>query len=399
MQARRLTTAWLAAGVLAASGALVLTTIVSPAPAHGDGPVDFSTPPSEPPPWRPGSFKAREASGGVKMYPEPDHGFVLSAAAETPVGAWHRVPDAHSGNSLGVPNFVLRTGVGRYDVWFPGLPPEGAVLVTATGAADGGAYCKAVRWTPSPPAFGGIDATVACFDVAGAAVNTTFVVSYSHPGADAATTGGYVRAGRPTEPSYRPSEADQHNSAGGSNTVVRTAPGSYVVHLPGLGGAGGGHAQVTAYGDTRDWCKVERWDRAGADLSVGVRCFSRAGAAADAPFSLIFVRDTNVLLAPAATASGYVLADQPETATYPPSNAYVLGGGAVVAERVGTGSYRLRLPVDLARAMVHVVAFGATNVRCKPVSWTGADGVRVGCHQVDGSLVDSAYLVAFAGLA
>ncbi len=70
---------------------------------------------------------------------------------------------------------VQRSAVGRYAVQIPTLSPTGSnVKVTAYGS--GGESCKVVGWGGSGT---GTQVSVACFDAAGAAVDTRYVVVYT----------------------------------------------------------------------------------------------------------------------------------------------------------------------------------------------------------------------------
>ncbi|SJM89765.1 conserved hypothetical protein [Crenothrix polyspora] len=77
------------------------------------------------------------------------------------------------------------------------------------------------------------------------------------------------------------------------NWVTRTGTGTYTVTCKGVGGGGwaaaGGHVQVTAYGTTDSYCKVQNWSTGSADFSARVKCYTSAGAAVNSPFDLLFV--------------------------------------------------------------------------------------------------------------
>jgi hypothetical protein len=51
-----------------------------------------------------------------------------------------------------------------------------------------------------------------------------------------------------------------------------------------------GHVQVNSVGTDPRECKVAYWVPSGPDLSIGVRCFTTAGAAADSKFVATFTR-------------------------------------------------------------------------------------------------------------
>jgi hypothetical protein len=84
-----------------------------------------------------------------------------------------------------------------------------------------------------------------------------------------------------------PAAAYSFNSAGKSNTVKKTGTGVYEVKFEGLG-TSGGHALVSAYGAGSDYCKPVRWNQAEGHQLVTVACFNKAGAPADAQFTVAF---------------------------------------------------------------------------------------------------------------
>ena len=100
---------------------------------------------------------------------------------------------------------------------------------------------------------------------------------------------GFAWANNPSAASYTPSTLYSFNSSGGPITVTRSGAGAYAVRFAALGGNGlaGGNVQVTAYGSGADACKVASWASGGADFVVNVRCFSSAGAAADAMYTVL----------------------------------------------------------------------------------------------------------------
>jgi hypothetical protein len=101
---------------------------------------------------------------------------------------------------------------------------------------------------------------------------------------------------------YTPSPTYSYNAIGraSSNTITRTATGTYTVTCKGVGGGAlfsgatswgpGGHVQVTAYGsEDADYCKVVNWTTGGADFSANVKCYNSSGAASDSRFDLLFI--------------------------------------------------------------------------------------------------------------
>jgi hypothetical protein len=100
---------------------------------------------------------------------------------------------------------------------------------------------------------------------------------------------------------YIPSPTYSYNTVGRSNanTVTRNAVGLYTVRCRGVGGGplfsgsgswgAGGHVQVTAYGGTPNYCKVNSWATGGADFTASVSCYNPNGARVDNQFDLLFV--------------------------------------------------------------------------------------------------------------
>ncbi|WP_117215817.1 hypothetical protein [Allorhizocola rhizosphaerae] len=287
-----------------------------------------------------------------------------------PLHEWNVIELPGAGNSAGYFNAARRDAVGRSTVWFPGLDPTGAVLVTALG--PGSAHCKAVDVRPSPESHPGMDVQVACFDPAGNPSDAAYTLSYTRPAARIAGSGGWVRG------------SEQYNSTGGRNTTTRLAVGSYLVRMAGLGGPGG-HAQVTAIGTSSDWCKVSRWYPNGADEMVAVKCFAPGGAPADSTFNLSFARGTDATLTSNRAAAFY-------TSSADPSTAFVTAGatGAVTVERLTAGRYRVRAPLDITGGAAHVTAQGDGGERCKLLGWNNIDGIQVACS------ADTAFSVAWS---
>jgi hypothetical protein len=128
---------------------------------------------------------------------------------------------------------------------------------------------------------------------------------------------GFVYANAPDatmfEP-YRPSMAYQHNSVGGTNTVIRHWTGYYEVRMPGLMPTGRrGNVQVTAYGDDSTYCKARSWSRVGDfDVSIIVQCYDDTAAPRNSRFTAVY-HDEQV----SADALAYTRLDRPDPATWP----------------------------------------------------------------------------------
>lgn len=98
-----------------------------------------------------------------------------SSASYTPSTTYQFGALASECSSFVGPITVQRSTVGRYAVQIPSLSPTGSnVKVTAYGS--GGEACKVVGWGSSGT---GTQVSVACFNAAGAAVDTRYVVVYT----------------------------------------------------------------------------------------------------------------------------------------------------------------------------------------------------------------------------
>jgi hypothetical protein len=219
--------------------------------------------------------------------------------------------------------------------------------------------------------------------------------------ASAAPTGPYgsafVWAHDPTAASYVPSAGYQWNSTNrwsAVNTVTRSGVGSYTVLLPGLG-ASSGTVLVTAYGSTKDYCKVGSWGPSGSAQAIYVRCYNSAGQLADSQYTLSYSNGNG------GKSRGYVWADQPSSASYTPYGAYQ-GNSSGATNRItrsGVGAYQVIFPnLGASAGHVQVTAYGYGSERCKVTGWSpsGADqSVGVRCHTAAGAAVDTYFTATY----
>ncbi|MBA3488090.1 MAG: hypothetical protein H0T78_00845, partial [Longispora sp.] len=245
-------------------------------------------------------------------------------------------------NSTNAQNTITRSGLGTYTIRYPGLGiTGGTVHVTSYGASSD--RCKVQSWGPS-----GNDqqVNIRCFTLSGAPTDSMFTATYTNVTRVASGRKlGYVWAGSPTASAYTPSTTYQGNSTGATNTVTRTTAGTYSVTMPGLSGARG-DVQVTAYGTGSEYCKVTGWGPSGTNQNIGVKCFTTAGAPADAMFTMTYVDRSNILgvgvcCTPDGNPSAYAWANQPSAASYAPSSTYQFAGfdgnqGTITRSAVGT---------------------------------------------------------------
>jgi hypothetical protein len=219
--------------------------------------------------------------------PPGEMGYVY---AEKPLAASYAPWSDYRFNSTDITNLVKRNGTGDYTVSMPGLgvAPAGHVKVTAFGTDANN--CKVGNtWQENA---GERRINVRCFTAAGDPANTPYTVTYVNnvgvlaiPGADSA----YVAADQPSAASYTPALQYQFNSTGATNTITRSATGTYKVHLPGLA-ANNGDIQVTGYGSDPNRCKVTGRGTTGSELTVDILCLTPAGDPVDTNYTASFTR-------------------------------------------------------------------------------------------------------------
>jgi hypothetical protein len=269
---------------------------------------------------------------------------------------------------------VTRAAKGLYMVDIPGLETTtgGTVQVSAYGGAH---HCNVSNWLSIGTA---LRVTVRCF-VGAAKADGKFTMLFYKESRGGAWTDAYLWADKPAAASYTPDRAYQWNSKGLVNTIRRIGAGQYSVRLPGLNLLGG-HAQVTTYGDGTQRCKVASWGPSGSDTVVDVRCFTVAGAKANAMFTLSYMTDVGlgVQFSEYQHNGGYARADQPTAPSYTPDPRYRLNTASptISAIRLGVGSYRVRFGSlkHRDRTTAKVTAFGTGSEYCSIDGWAW-DGV------------------------
>lgn len=196
------------------------------------------------------------------------------------------------------------------------------------------------------------------------------------PAASAAPAGayGYVWANQPTAASYLPSPSYSRNSTGSANSIERNGTGNYTVAFPGLGSAGGGTVDVTAY-DSSGFCKVASWFPSGSTLYADVVCFNAGGLPADSYFDASF----SAASSPPAHLT-YLWADRPSAASYVPSGTYQYnsGGGTDSIVRNSKGNYTVTIPgIGLDAGTVKVSGYGVQGRPCRSGGWGGTPTLQV----------------------
>jgi hypothetical protein len=249
-------------------------------------------------------------------------------------------PSSTSWNAGGGPVHLSRSSTGTYQVEWPGMDEVGIdlgiVLVSAYDSGDG--YCKIASWSSS-------GADVRCFDATGSLSDRAYNVLYLKP--DEGTPGvAYAWANQPTTTLYTAPAAYSYNPTGGDIQIERLAEGVYIVTFEGYGATipDEGHAQVTAYGTSSDYCIVNSFSNYPSDDIVSVECRDAAGARRDSRFTVVYLK-------PDAKRDGLAYGAFFGGTTPPSGYAYNPEGGTVARTLVSPGLYRVDLEGFDARGL------------------------------------------------
>ncbi|GAA2606096.1 hypothetical protein GCM10010399_41320 [Dactylosporangium fulvum] len=177
-------------------------------------------------------------------------------------------------NSSGAGNSVTTGGPGSYTVRFANVGLAGIhtgnLQVTAVQSNAQPRRCKVARWSWSTP---DVYALIACFDAtSGAPAYSEFTASFHrersvHGAVSPPTRFGYVTSTTSSQSNYNSALGFGANSIGGMTVKY---PMLYQKET---------HAQVTAIGDTANYCGLEKpWSDAGGTAVVSVACFDQTGA-------------------------------------------------------------------------------------------------------------------------
>jgi hypothetical protein len=187
-----------------------------------------------------------------------------------------------------------RSGNGAYRVVFAGLAAQAgqrqAVHVSAYYSGIGAPRRCRVLSTESAGA--NLAAEVRCHDFSGTLADARFDILVAPAGS---TTGRSAFVVSTSADGGEVPASMAHSSAQGAIRVERLELGGYTVIFEGLAraavtGSAPETFHVTAYGDGTGWCKIQSWGNVGTDdLGVTVRCFSAAGAPADARFAVLML--------------------------------------------------------------------------------------------------------------
>jgi hypothetical protein len=203
---------------------------------------------------------------------------------------------------------------------------------------------------------------------------------------------GWAWASRPSTSSYNATWSWAYTSSGGDVEIERYGVGRYGVTFEGLDSQRGS-AQVSAYGDNANRCKVGSWATAGAGVRVNVNCHNTGGSPADSMFTVYYGESRNIDGAYLWASSG--TADHTASSTY----SYNSAGGASEVDRTGTGQYTVYFrDLDHGDGHAMATAYGSDADHCKPTYWgkSGDDTrVDVRCFDSSGARSDSQFTVRY----
>lgn len=176
--------------------------------------------------------------------------------------------------------------------------------------------------------------------------------------------------------------------------VTHTAVGRHTVTLPDTGAPGGiVQVAVSDYAPAAGvWCQPVAWWQQGRDEVVDVACFDRTGAAADVPFTGLFLGGAQGGPNSLGEDRGYVHASDPSAPVQTPSSASRQGTGPVT--RTGTGSYAVVVAPGTTRVQVSPV--GAAQRHCALTGLSGGTA-SIACTTHGGTPADTAFALSHTG--
>ncbi|MEM0961971.1 MAG: T9SS type A sorting domain-containing protein [Bacteroidota bacterium] len=326
---------------------------------------------------------------------------------DQPTAASYAPAAAYSYNASGGTNTVVRTDVGRYTLTLGGIPDirngnRGNVQVSAYGS-------NAVCMTGG---FGGapfIIRVICRAPVTDAFVDSQYTVLFTRSGGTSPLT-AYAFANRPeSESPYAPNAVASHNAGGGS-ILAGQVSSAFRITFPGFAPpsaidvsgivllTGGG---TTATGGSARCGLIAYSTRTDGTLVVDNQCNGVDGAPLIARHSVLFLKGET---ADGGPAFGYTHANDRTAASYtPPANrTFSQNGGAVTAERVSQGRYRVTFAglggSGTFGGSVQVTPFAQIGGYCTVNGWVtnGPDAVvRIHCWDTTGQPFDLEYTVLF----
>lgn len=345
------------------------------------------------------------------------YAYVWANDSTSDIGVAYTPDLGYQANSTGAQNTVTRTATGVYAVTFPGIGALGTATVSAYGTfdSDPDARCKIQNWVATSGSLG-TQLTVLCYGSTGTPVDSMFTALYTYV-ASSPTQAGYLWNDQPSSLLNRtvtPSRTYQFNSAGATNTIVRTGTGVYHVRLPRIGHVKGDswHVAVTAYGspsaDPSAFCSGNGDLSTASDAIFEITCLTASGTPVNSSFAMTYVESNSLLLDPV---GGHTVAYTNVGCDH--TGGFVGPGSCSVAagfdtnpsadptiDVLGQGQYDVHLAVPLDAGDVQLTtwftAADPTRGRCKIVYWNSFDGVRVSCVDNNGAPpVTASFLITF----
>lgn len=223
--------------------------------------------------------------------------------------------------------------------------------------------------------------------------------------ADASGSVAWAYAVEPNATSQYP--APGFASSGGVSFVTLLATGQYRIDVTGVLWKQRTDIQVVANQNdgfpSQGYCMATGWGHGSQRRGVYmlVNCYDATGVPANRIFTVLY-QDRSKKFGSSSKGLAFLLADQPQAASYTPSQAYQYNStGAVnTMTRNGTGSYTATLPgLTALGGHVQVTAYGNAPARCKTSGWTSGDTgttVDVLCFDVSGAPADEMFTLEYA---
>ncbi|MGJ6966320.1 hypothetical protein ACSDR0_30865 [Streptosporangium sp. G11] len=263
-----------------------------------------------------------------------------ATTTEAPIGEPTALHPGWQWSTGGGQATVTHTGTGRYEVRLPNVASStGVAHVTAYRTVYRGRTCAVTGYRPS-----GADelVDVRCVDQNGAPIDWWFTVFFAAPAAGSRPLATVRYPGDGTlDPVLN---SGTYNSAGQVNRVLRDGPGRYRVRLTGAPFAtGGGHVQITPYGDgTPARCAAEGRARLFDALEVTVACRAVDGSAhRDSGWLLSYTDGVGTHGDASVPATYTEITGDPAAPSVEAGRSWNASGEVPSVTRMSTGQYRL----------------------------------------------------------
>lgn len=291
---------------------------------------------------------------------------------------------------------VNHTGIGRYELRYPGIGKPGGIVHVMAVNTDG-TWCQAEKWGPVGPDE---IVDVSCWRpgniLADSPVTALFTKS-TGPLPSALTGHAYVHA------KGSGGIIDSYNSTGAANAVGKGPVGEWKVAFPGLGAnTQSGDLQATAVNAAQGArCKIAQWVANGAAQIAIVHCFDAISAPLDTEFTISLHQGRAVYGALAPPKAFAYLWDTPGA---PPLTNFNSQGGVNSVTPAGTGLRFVVFPqVGFFPNTATVTAFGLGENYCQMISpWTvsGTTAILrdVACYTGNAKPADTDSLITYSSV-